>query len=104
MELPIYDLNDPGQAFELTRPVTEPARPGAGAAAARGPTPAPELVALVDRAAALILQPLALVSGWGCECWIAPTGLLQQQPVVTASAITSAATFATRICCRPLGQ
>ena len=102
--MPIYDLNDPGQAFELTRPVTEPARPGAGAAAARGPAPAPELVALVDRAAALILQPLALVRVRGDKCWILPKGLLQQQPVATASAFAVAANDAQRISCRQAGQ
>ncbi len=78
IEGPIYDLNDPGQAFELTRPLAEAARHGAGAAAGRGA--APELAALVDRAAALILPPLALVSeavgghmiaGCACELYLA---------------------------------
>ncbi|PRW61593.1 Transcription initiation factor TFIID subunit 1 isoform C [Chlorella sorokiniana] len=58
MEGPIFDLNDPGQAFELTRPIGEAAKHGPGAAAARAAEP--KLVALVDRAAALILPPLAV--------------------------------------------
>lgn len=62
MDGPVFDLNDPGQAFELTRPLAEAARHGGGAAAARGA--APELAAMVERAAALILPPLALVRRW----------------------------------------
>lgn len=61
---PAFDLNDPDQAFELTKPLEGGARPAALAAAAgagAGGARAADLAAVVESAAALVIAPQSWV-------------------------------------------
>lgn len=60
----VFDLNDPSQTFELTQPLSQ--QPASATGQADGNRP--DVAGLVSQAAALIIQPQAVVRTMPCLC------------------------------------